>query len=608
MSSPSFSRFSAPGSPVLLWLLSAGAALALGTVSVVAWRAADRQRRDGAGAQRQAAAEAAALKAAEFEALLNAARHPLKTNARAVHAPIERAWFTQPGAATDWIFGPWPQPESEAARSFHEATALTQAGRKEEAWEKLQPLQNDAREWQGVTTSSGLPLRPLVRRLAISLEPAASRHHAVALVEDVAAYPSPLSVPLLEEALAALPDATALEQALINDMRHRLENQERLRAALRERREDVARGSAWITTAQGEEWHLDYGTETIQALSRKTVQDLAGEAGFGIEGVPSLPAGWMFHAELDGVNVQDLTHATGGLMISHTRGPLQVLAVAHPPEAFAALDAQLIRQRWLIGGATGFIAAAAGAFLLVLARQRRLNAMMGNFVAAVSHELRAPIGSMGLLAERLSDGRAGHNGDQAHYHRLIRDECRRLSATIGNVLTFSRRQRGMMSVETELTDLTALLDDAVDLMRPLAQERGVLFSTDFPDTPVEREVDPGLIRQAVVNLLDNALKFSPPAGTVRLRLRETDGWAVITVRDEGPGVPPAERTRIFKPFYRSGSELRRETPGIGIGLAIVQAAAAAHGGSATAGPAPGRGAEFTLRLGPAQHPLPSCPA
>jgi signal transduction histidine kinase len=135
-------------------------------------------------------------------------------------------------------------------------------------------------------------------------------------------------------------------------------------------------------------------------------------------------------------------------------------------------------------------------------------------------------------------------------------------------------------------------------MRAQADERGLILSTDFPDKSVERELDPVIVRQAVLNLLDNSIKFSPPGGTVRLRLRESaDGFAVITVRDEGPGIPAGERTRIFKPFFRTGSELRRETPGIGIGLAIVHAAAVAHNGTATAAPASGRGTEFTLRLG-----------
>jgi two-component system phosphate regulon sensor histidine kinase PhoR len=304
----------------------------------------------------------------------------------------------------------------------------------------------------------------------------------------------------------------------------------------------------------------------------------------------------MFHASRNGVNVQGLVEGAGSTMASQESGPWRVDAVCFLPDAFLTLDAQLFRQRWLIGGTAAFMSAALGGILYVLARQRRLNAMMSNFVASVSHELRAPIASMGLLAERLGDGRISGAEEQARYHQLLCGESRRISATIENVLAFSRRERDRRVHEHELSDLTALLRDTVAIIKPLAEERQVSVEMSLPDKSVERELDPIAIRQAVLNLLDNALKFSPPGGRIHLTLREEKGDALITVCDEGPGIPPAERSRIFEPFYRIGSELRRETPGIGIGLAIVRDAAAAHRGEVRVNGAAGGGAEFVLVL------------
>jgi signal transduction histidine kinase len=238
---------------------------------------------------------------------------------------------------------------------------------------------------------------------------------AAQLLQAVLDYPSPLSTPLFDEAAAEFTEATVTSRIPdIKLLRAGLIHQERLRAALRECRTEVIEGAAWIETSRHERWHLTYhaANATVLALTAEDLTKIATRTGFGSEGVPSLPSGWMFHAELDGKNIQELTHSTGGLMASRTRGPLTVLVTAFPAEAFAALDSQLTRQRWLIGGATAFIAASASALLLILARQRRLNAMMSNFVAAVSHEFRAPVGSMGLLAERLTDGRAGNNGER----------------------------------------------------------------------------------------------------------------------------------------------------------------------------------------------------
>jgi two-component system sensor histidine kinase BaeS len=131
-------------------------------------------------------------------------------------------------------------------------------------------------------------------------------------------------------------------------------------------------------------------------------------------------------------------------------------------------------------------------------------------------------------------------------------------------------------------------------MEPLANEKSIELRSAL--SPLEAAVDAGAIQQALVNLLDNAIKFSPAGSTVETSLsndEERRTWR-IAVRDEGPGIAKAEQARIFERFYRPGDELRRETQGTGIGLSLVKAIAEAHGGSVSVDSEPGQGSRFTL--------------
>jgi signal transduction histidine kinase len=268
--------------------------------------------------------------------------------------------------------------------------------------------------------------------------------------------------------------------------------------------------------------------------------------------------------------------------------------------------------------------------------------MKSNFVSSVSHELRAPIASVRLLAESLERGTVADPGRQAEYFRLIVQECRRLGALIANVLDFSRIDQGRKQYEFEPTDLVALVQQTVQLMQPYATERQVTLTLSpanlQPSTfSLQPSIDGRAIQQALVNLLDNAVRHAPAATTVTvgleqggvnaergvrnaehgrptsdLRLPTSDlrppasdlrppPSVLLWVEDLGPGIPPEEHEKIFEPFYRRGSELRRETQGVGIGLTIVKHVAEAHGGRVTVRSAVGQGSRFTIEL--PVHPI-----
>jgi signal transduction histidine kinase len=244
-------------------------------------------------------------------------------------------------------------------------------------------------------------------------------------------------------------------------------------------------------------------------------------------------------------------------------------------------------------------------------RQHQLSELKSNFVSSVSHELRAPIASMRLLAESLQRGKVVEPARQADYFRFLVQECRRLSGLIENVLNFARIEQGRQEYEREPTDVLGLLQQTIKVMEPAAAEKQVHLALTLPAhssdaSPMTPMLDGPAIQQALVNLIDNALKHSAPGGTVTVGFEmqnplELTGVAAgtalrIHVRDNGPGIPPEDHERIFERFYRRGSELRRETQGIGIGLSIVKHIAEAHGGRVTVESQVGQGSRFTLEL------------
>jgi signal transduction histidine kinase len=268
------------------------------------------------------------------------------------------------------------------------------------------------------------------------------------------------------------------------------------------------------------------------------------------------------------------------------------------------------------------LGAALTAFIGLLAarhafqRQCQLNEQKSNFVSSVSHELRAPIASVRLLAENLERGKIPEPARQGEYFRFIVQECRRLSSLIENVLDFSRIEQGRKQYEFEPTNIVSLVEATVQLMGPGAAEKGVTLKLETSNLPatanLERSVDGRAIQQALVNLIDNAVKHSPPGAMVTVGIEMPDeglkdaarpdargprqSSLKLFVADQGKGIPAAEHERIFERFYRRGSELRRETQGIGIGLSLVKHIAEAHGGRVRVQSQVGRGSRFTIEL------------
>ena len=259
------------------------------------------------------------------------------------------------------------------------------------------------------------------------------------------------------------------------------------------------------------------------------------------------------------------------------------------------------RQRTLLFGAVIVLSAIAAFIGFVTARgafrrQQELSEMKSNFVSSVSHELRAPIASVRLMAENLEHGKVPEPAGQNAYFHFIAQECQRLSSLIENILDFSRIEEGRKRYEFEPVDLTALTRQTVGLMEPRAADRGVRLDPVLPDKMISVEADGKALQQALVNLVDNAVKHSPKGAAVRIGSESDANFVRLWVEDRGEGIPPEEQAKIFERFYRRGSELRRETQGVGIGLSIVKHIVEAHGGRIHVRSAAGEGSRFTIEL------------
>jgi len=228
---------------------------------------------------------------------------------------------------------------------------------------------------------------------------------------------------------------------------------------------------------------------------------------------------------------------------------------------------------------------------IVLSRQQQ------DFVSAVSHELKTPLTSIRMYAEILREGWASEEKKRSYY-QFIFDESERLSRLIANVLQLARMERSDFALDLKPVPVSALMDMLRSKISTQIERAGFVVEYQL-DACAETQirVDSDAFCQIMINLVDNAIKFSLPAPEHRLQIgvRADDDRIIVSVRDFGPGVPKSQMKKIFQLFYRSGSELTRESLGTGIGLALVrQLAHAMHGEVDVLNRQPG--AEFQLRL------------
>ncbi len=248
------------------------------------------------------------------------------------------------------------------------------------------------------------------------------------------------------------------------------------------------------------------------------------------------------------------------------------------------------RTRVQVAG-PGEVAELGGAFNDMAGEIERARDSEQAFLADISHELRTPLTSIQGFAQAIAEGEAA--GEAAPpAAKIIQRESRRLIRMVEGLLEVAKLQAGGPELARERVEATALVTSAVAALEVQAQEAGVRLDADMDGLPAVRG-DPDRLAQLFTNLIDNAVKHSPRGASVTVRGAREEGQAVVRVRDSGSGLPGGAQTRLFRRFYRGDNA---QQSGAGLGLAIAQAIAVAHGGAITARNVEEGGAEFTVRL------------
>jgi two-component system phosphate regulon sensor histidine kinase PhoR len=230
---------------------------------------------------------------------------------------------------------------------------------------------------------------------------------------------------------------------------------------------------------------------------------------------------------------------------------------------------------------------------------RRLEHLRRDFVANVSHELKTPITSIKGFVETLLAGALHEPENAENFLKIIARQSDRLNEIINDLLSLSRIEQDAERGQIFLTAqrIKGVLAAAVEVCEPKAKERGIKVQLDCPDD-LRARVNAPLLEQAVVNLVDNAIKYSEKEREVRVEAQRSGPEVIVRVRDQGSGIAPEHLPRLFERFYRVDSGRSRTSGGTGLGLAIVKHIAQAHGGKVTVESAPGKGSVFSLRLLP----------
>lgn len=242
----------------------------------------------------------------------------------------------------------------------------------------------------------------------------------------------------------------------------------------------------------------------------------------------------------------------------------------------------------------------AAAVAVLLGKAVSLSERRGAFVSAVTHELRTPLTTFRLYAEMLADGIVADERKRTDYLRRLRDEADRLSHLVENVLAYAKLTGRRPGEHLAAARIGEILDRSRDRLAALAERAEMQLVVEADGAALERcgLCNVSAVEQVLLNLVDNACKYAGRAEDRRIHLQaETrDGWAILRVRDHGPGIARRDRKRLFKPFRKSAREAAHSAPGIGLGLSLSRRLARDMGGDLQAEDAPAGGASFALTL------------
>jgi signal transduction histidine kinase len=277
--------------------------------------------------------------------------------------------------------------------------------------------------------------------------------------------------------------------------------------------------------------------------------------------------------------------------------PGLTLGIKLPGTTLAAMEQHFVRSSFLVlGGLTLLLAG--GLFLTHrnISREMALARLKSDFVSNVSHELRTPLSLIRLYAETLEMGRLKSQEKYQEYYCIIRKESERLTALINNILDFSRIEAGRKEYDFRETDMRELVHNTLDSYRYQIEQNGFAFEEKIAEDVPPLRVDREAMARSLLNLVNNALKYSQDQKFIGVNLFRYNGSVKLEVVDHGIGIPTEEQHKIFEKFYRVGDPLVHNTKGSGLGLSLVRHIVQAHGGEVAVDSSPGRGSKFTITL------------
>jgi signal transduction histidine kinase len=283
--------------------------------------------------------------------------------------------------------------------------------------------------------------------------------------------------------------------------------------------------------------------------------------------------------------------------------PELVMAIRYPGTTVKAINQRFLRSSYIILGTLSFLLIT-GLFFTYrsVTKTMELAKLKSDIVSNVSHELRTPLALIRLYAETLELGRIPDEERKLEYYRIVRKESERLTALINNILDFSRIEAGRKEYEFRETDLPSLVRETLDSYHYQIEQNGFRYEEhithDLPSLRLDREA----IARSLLNLVNNALKYSSDDKYLAVRLYRDDGSVKLEVIDHGIGIPRAEQHRIFDKFYRVCDPMCHDNKGSGLGLALVQHIVNAHAGTISVESTPGKGSKFTITLPLKQEP------
>jgi two-component system phosphate regulon sensor histidine kinase PhoR len=233
-------------------------------------------------------------------------------------------------------------------------------------------------------------------------------------------------------------------------------------------------------------------------------------------------------------------------------------------------------------------------------RMKRLEQMRIDFVANMAHEIRTPLTAILGFVETLRSGTVEEPEQSARFLMIIEEQARRLNRLLDDLLTLSNIELGETRFSFEEVPLAEALDQVLPVLEERIRQKRITLDCEIPSDLAPLRADRDRLVQALLNVLDNAVKFTPEEGRIGIAA-ETDatGWAIIRISDTGIGIPEGEINRIGERFYRVDRTRSREMGGTGLGLSIVKHILAAHGGFMLIDSRLGRGTTVSLRFPPA---------